>query len=586
MLITSIAIDGWKGWKFRHELAPLTFIYGPNGSGKTAHLDAIRLVAEKATTGVGKKNAQIMALCPHKSMNISVGLDTEGMFIRAWKRAMRKGKETVSQSISWTRADSAKQAEAALERVFGVKSMVMDPVAFMEGSDAKRREMVLRSLQSDRWTLEKVREAVATAIDKLESSVRGTVPAPTSTDGVEAAMEIAAVVHEKRLEADRERKRLEKLVEGMADTAGAVSGQVMQKQRERVQTLRTAKEAALKDLTTAQERDRAMKKWLERSAAAKIAQQKLPELQQRIESITAAQTQYEKALEEQTDLGYKLGQQTTQIQHAKAELAAAKAGTCPICKQQIPLEAVEDLEAQLEMLSMAAKATEKKIEERRKTKKPPPIPTKELQSLSKQAQVPEQPPEAYDVEQLVEVLHDQSAAVELAQKRLEELEKERAAAALRDQNENSLVGAREAAAFWKELDAALGTKGLLGKIVRDLSESFGAEVAKCSSLPIEISDEFVIGMRRGESFVPLEGLSGAQKAEVLVAIAAAIERGRAAEWHGILVDDVDRFDEVALPRFLDALERAQAEGWIDQAIVCGWFDPKRENWHTITTEVA
>jgi hypothetical protein len=597
MLITHIHTEGLKGQTWTHEIGPLTFIYGPNASGKTAHLDVVRLVVTKSTFRVGRTNEAILSLATGKKLKIGLTMSDGQDFTREWKEATRKGKVTVSQKLSWSGGTTKNQAEAAIENIFGVKSLMMDPLAFLEASEPKRRETILAALKWDKWSPADVAEVLRERVEEIskdtgvDPEVLRELPAPKSKEAIEAAIEISGGVHERFLEIDRTRKGLEKTLEGMAEIAEAVSGQVIKVQKERIAKLRENVKGLRERRGQAQAQQREMARWRDAVAEQKTAEKKIPEMTAKVAELKATKERQAKIRSRLEELGYEMGTQSLQLQQTKVLLATAQAGTCKTCGQAISKEMLADLETQAEMIRLAVAQTEKQIADAKAESTSYEANSYEkaataLAVLKGQLKVaPVAPPEPADIEQIGKDLLAAEEAVNLAAQRLEELEKQRAAAALRDQKERELQEATKYSSFWKQLDVAMGTKGLLGSLLSGLSESFGQEISRTTALPVGIDatgDRFIIGC--GRPVVPLEGLSGAQQAELLVAIASAIERARGGQWRGTLVDDADRFDGVSLPRFLETLERAVEQGWINQAIVCGWYDPRRPDWLTINTE--
>ena len=72
--VNKVTASGWKVGDFSVDLTDVNVLVGPNGSGKTSVLDAIRLCLYGEVPGLGKQNQAIMRGATGKSMNVT--LDT------------------------------------------------------------------------------------------------------------------------------------------------------------------------------------------------------------------------------------------------------------------------------------------------------------------------------------------------------------------------------------------------------------------------------------------------------------------------------------------------------------------------------
>lgn len=97
MYLSSVSGKGVVGLSFTHKLGPVAMIIGPNASGKTAILRAIRLALLGYEPGIGEKNDKIFQLSGGDSMEVAVMTDDGKVFDRQWRlvggsvRANRKG---------------------------------------------------------------------------------------------------------------------------------------------------------------------------------------------------------------------------------------------------------------------------------------------------------------------------------------------------------------------------------------------------------------------------------------------------------------------------------------------------------------
>lgn len=90
MKITSLSASGLKAGDFKHNLDAVNLITGPNFSGKTARLDAIRVGLIGYLPELGKQNSSTFGLANNGKLQIRIETDTGKSATRSWE--MQKGK--------------------------------------------------------------------------------------------------------------------------------------------------------------------------------------------------------------------------------------------------------------------------------------------------------------------------------------------------------------------------------------------------------------------------------------------------------------------------------------------------------------
>ena len=94
MRINQIAAKGLKGLGFRHDLTPMTFIVGDNGSGKSAIADAIKISLLGKHPVLGATNTGIFQLCHGDSLEVEITMEPKEVWESSWKKSGSRIKAT------------------------------------------------------------------------------------------------------------------------------------------------------------------------------------------------------------------------------------------------------------------------------------------------------------------------------------------------------------------------------------------------------------------------------------------------------------------------------------------------------------
>lgn len=139
--ITKLALRDWKGLSVDAELARLNLLSGPTGSGKSAHLQAIRFAISGATE-LGSTNDDTQMLCGPLGGSVGIALDDGFGFVRHLARDARENK--VSQSVDVNgRTGTLKAQDAIIADHCGDCGPGLDLREFTAISPEKRRKYAL-----------------------------------------------------------------------------------------------------------------------------------------------------------------------------------------------------------------------------------------------------------------------------------------------------------------------------------------------------------------------------------------------------------------------------------------------------------
>lgn len=207
MRLTEISAVRLKSLRdLRLEVGPLVALTGPNGVGKTAILQAVRLAILGYEPSVGKTLGATKTL--YGGDMASVGLVFDDGFTIA-----RSFGDSVATNVMPLRGESTeRQRQARIEAATGAFLPSFDFDAFLKLSAEKRREMLFGLLPRETvgLTVETWREwlgwrfadaPIQAAIDKLWREHIERAPSPL--DGLASAI---SYVHERKLAAERDRK--------------------------------------------------------------------------------------------------------------------------------------------------------------------------------------------------------------------------------------------------------------------------------------------------------------------------------------------------------------------------------------------
>ena len=145
MRITTLALHDFKGVNGTFELGPLNLIVGPNGSGKTALLQAIQWAIE-GRTALGGRLEDTALLAGATGCSVAVTLDDGFGWTRLLTRDNRANKLSESVVIGGT-VLSGKAAQTAIASHVGRDGELFAPMfdlrTFLDLSEDKRRDFVL-----------------------------------------------------------------------------------------------------------------------------------------------------------------------------------------------------------------------------------------------------------------------------------------------------------------------------------------------------------------------------------------------------------------------------------------------------------
>lgn len=211
---TTIALRGLKCWKdYELELGRLTAIQGPNGSGKTAIVQAVKLALLGYAPDVGRQLQATRQLIDEELGLAEVGLSFDSGF--GIRRVFGASSET--QVMPSKGEATGRACQARIDEETGGLLVSLDLATFLELSDEKRREWLFEHLPAAEGVLDW--KLFATWTDAEESPLGDVVRtlwtqtverAPHPVAGLSAAIEVA---HRDRLEADRQRQAQAKVVE-------------------------------------------------------------------------------------------------------------------------------------------------------------------------------------------------------------------------------------------------------------------------------------------------------------------------------------------------------------------------------------
>lgn len=295
--IERVQADGLKGESFIVQLDALNIIHGPNASGKTARLDAIRLALMGHLPEVGKTNDATMGIASSPTLSVSVRTKSGAEMSGTWKRG-KKG--AVQSTIVRTPEDYPE-----------TPTVLISARDYLTKSDAERVKYVasLVSGGDGDWTGEKVVEAMKSldvgeittelvrARDSLVEEVDQADRERNDTDGTVQELVEKLIEHfkgkSKLLVASI--ARLEGFVKGQAQVAQATSGDAeCHNVEERLGSVRADLEVcqrsikALKSDREKYERHVALKKGHEKTlATVKDHTEELTQLNERIAQLLA-----------------------------------------------------------------------------------------------------------------------------------------------------------------------------------------------------------------------------------------------------------------------------------------------------------
>jgi exonuclease SbcC len=142
MQIHTITLETFKGVTGRFELDALNLLQGPNGSGKTAIIEAIRFAIEGAVS-VGATADAVAKLAGPGGCGVAVELSTGFAWSRRLRIDHRKATMTTEIDIRGRGSLPIKEAEAVLSETVGAFAPMFDLAEFLDLSDDKRRDFVL-----------------------------------------------------------------------------------------------------------------------------------------------------------------------------------------------------------------------------------------------------------------------------------------------------------------------------------------------------------------------------------------------------------------------------------------------------------
>jgi DNA repair exonuclease SbcCD ATPase subunit len=140
--LTEIGVHGLKGAHAHLQLPACGIVLGPNQSGKSALLEAVRLLALGYAPGVGKPAAEILRCLSDGDELHVLGLwrTDEGKDVRLSRRWFRRDNGSCSCELEATGARNSKAAEAAFALHLGAVDAVLDLPAWLAMSASKRRD--------------------------------------------------------------------------------------------------------------------------------------------------------------------------------------------------------------------------------------------------------------------------------------------------------------------------------------------------------------------------------------------------------------------------------------------------------------
>ena len=129
-MISSIRATGLKGRTFNHELAPVTWITGDNGAGKTAITDAIKLALLNRHPQLGSRAGEIMKLAEGNRLEVICNIQGTAPVWRSW---VRKG----SKVSTGHQVD-----EATKEMLDSIHEVTLDFSLFTNAKPAERKSIL------------------------------------------------------------------------------------------------------------------------------------------------------------------------------------------------------------------------------------------------------------------------------------------------------------------------------------------------------------------------------------------------------------------------------------------------------------
>lgn len=161
--LVRISHVGLKARDAVHDLGAVSLLVGENGRGKSSVIDALHLLVNGFVPNVDKTNDGIFTLCRKgcKELRVEGWLEmSDGREVhvsRAWKRATRGGKITISQEIRNSEVGgSLDEHRIWLASHLGALTEAWDPSVFIDLTPSKMREKLLRLLPDSNAKLEQI----------------------------------------------------------------------------------------------------------------------------------------------------------------------------------------------------------------------------------------------------------------------------------------------------------------------------------------------------------------------------------------------------------------------------------------------
>jgi DNA repair exonuclease SbcCD ATPase subunit len=152
-MITKLSIGGLKGQSREHLLGPLTLLKGPNGSGKTATLQALMIAFLGYEPRLGKRPEATMTLAADSRLSVEVLTDKGFGVTRLFSFDPAKG--AVSQEIRLRGRSEMpqKEAEAEIAAHLGNFPVMFDLAEFTSMSADRQRDFIfhLSPLDAREW---------------------------------------------------------------------------------------------------------------------------------------------------------------------------------------------------------------------------------------------------------------------------------------------------------------------------------------------------------------------------------------------------------------------------------------------------